>query len=581
MGPGRPRLSIPAKLLLVSCVLVAPPWLAVRLVRELQRLVLDAQEQALAETARRAAVALGDRPGLLPPAASPPATLSPASPSPGSPSPASPSPDTLAPDTPSSAADAQPWDLPMPESNATDATQDEPATLPRSPEVDALLDALGGPRTRLWLVDAEKHVVAHAGSLDVKGPLGGEPAKDGGARRALERLARRVVRASRVETTPSPPGRHEVDQALAGEPATRWRATQDAVVVLSAAHPVRAGGRVQGAVLVQETASELLGARGRSFDAILGGILAASALAALALVGFSVRLSFRVRRLRDAVDDLAAPARGPEPSVPDALSRDELGDLSRSVHALAARQREHAAYLEQVGRRLSHELRTPVGVVRSSLDNLRQAAAPADARVYLERAEEGLRRLAVILERMGEAARLEQALAAAEREAFDLVPVVRGSVDGYRSAHAGWAIVLREPGEPLRVLGAPDLVAQALDKLLDNALSFAAPGSVVEVELHRYGRAATLSVRNEGPPLPSEMSGRLFESMVSVRPRGAGTTAGPDAGAREPHLGLGLYIVRLVAELHGGTAAAHDRPDGRGVIVTVTLPLNPGSSAST
>ncbi len=40
-----------------------------------------------------------------------------------------------------------------------------------------------------------------------------------------------------------------------------------------------------------------------------------------------------------------------------------------------------------------------------------------------------------------------------------------------------------------------------------------------------------------------------------------------------PHLGLGLYIVRLVAEFHGGSAAAHDRPDGRGVIVTVTLPL--------
>jgi signal transduction histidine kinase len=573
VGPGRPRLSIPAKLLLLSSVLAAPPWLAVRLVRELQGLVLDAQEQALAETARRAAVALGDRPGLLPLAASPPATLSLASPSPGSLPPGSPSPDALAPDAPSSEADARPWDLPMPEANTTDSEEHEPAPLPRSPEVDALLDALGGPRTRLWLVDAEKHVVAHAGSLDAKDALDSEPAKAGGVRRALERLLRRIVRTSRVETTPSPPGGHEVDQALSGEPATRWRATPEGLVVLSAAHPVRAGGRVQGAVLVQETASEVLGARGRSFDAILGGILAASALAALALVAFSARLSIRVRRLRDAVDELAASVRAPEPDVPDTRARDELGDLSRSVRSLAARQREHAAYLEQVGRRLSHELRTPVGVVRSSLDNLRQAPSPEGARIYLERAEEGLRRLALILARMGEAARLEQALAATEREAFDLVPVVRGSVAGYRSAHPGCAIALREPGEPLPVLGAPDLLAQALDKLLDNALSFAAPGSAVEVELHRYGRAATLSVRNEGPPLPAEMSGRLFESMVSVRPRGAGTTAVADAGAREPHLGLGLYIVRLVAELHGGTAAAHDRPDGRGVIVTVTLPL--------
>jgi signal transduction histidine kinase len=574
VGPGRPRLSIPAKLLLVSSVLVAPPWLAVRLVRELQLLVLEAQEQALAETARRAAVALGDRPGLLPLAASPPGTLSLASPSPGSLLPDSPAPDALAPDAPSSGADARPWDLPMPEAITTDSEEHEPAPLPRSPEIDALLDALGGPRTRLWLVDVEKHVVAQAGSLDAADAHSGEPATAAGARRrVLEGLLRRLVRTSRVETTPSPPGSHEVDLALMGEPATRWRAAHDGTVVLAAAHPVRAAGRVRGAVLVQETASELLRARGRSFDAILGGILVASALAALALVAFSVRLSFRVRRLRDAVDDLTASARGLEPSVPDAHSRDELGALSRSVLSLAARQREHAAYLEQVGRRLSHELRTPVGVVRSSLDNLRQAPSPEGARIYLERAEEGLRRLALILARMGEAARLEQALAATEREAFDLVPVVRGSVAGYLSAHPGCAIALREPGEPLPVLGAPDLLAQALDKLLDNALSFAAPGSAVEVELHRYGRAATLSVRNEGPPLPAEMSGRLFESMVSVRPRGAGTTAVADAGAREPHLGLGLYVVRLVAEFHGGAAAAHDRPDGRGVIVTLTLPL--------
>jgi signal transduction histidine kinase len=563
VGAGRPRLSIPAKLLLVSSVLVAPPWLAVRLVRELQRLVLDAQEQALAETARRAAVALGDRPGLLGEDASP------ASPAPASP--ALPAPESPTPDQP---AQVRPWDLPMPEAPALDAGADEPAALPRSPEIDALLDALGGPRTRLWLVDVEKHVVAQAGSLDAADAHSGEPATPAGAtRRVLEGLLRRLVRTSRVETTPSPPGSHEVDLALMGEPATRWRATHQGAVVLAAAHPVRAAGRVLGAVLVQETASELLGARGRSFEAILGGILVASALAALALIAFSVRLSFRVRRLRDAVDDLTASAHGPEPSVPDAHSRDELGALSRSVLSLAARQREHAAYLEQVGRRLSHELRTPIGVVRSSLDNLRAAPSPAEARVYLERAEGGLRRLALILARMGEAAQLEQALAATERVVFDLVPVVRGSVDGYRSAHPGCAIVLRDPGEMLRVVGAPDLLAQALDKLLDNALSFAAPGSAVEVELHRYGRAATLSVRNEGPALPAEMSGRLFESMVSVRPRGAGTTAGADAGAREPHLGLGLYVVRLVAEFHGGTAAAHDRPDGRGVIVTLTLPL--------
>jgi two-component system sensor histidine kinase ChvG len=202
--------------------------------------------------------------------------------------------------------------------------------------------------------------------------------------------------------------------------------------------------------------------------------------------------------------------------------------------------------------------------VRSSLDNLRLEELPADARVYIERADDGLRRLGTILSRMSEATRLEQVLVASERELFDLAPVVRGSVEGYRLANPGHEIQFREPGEPLGVAGSPDLMAQLLDKLVENALGFARPGSSVLVELSRDERTASLTVRNEGPPLPEEMSGRLFDSMVSIRPT-----------AREgtPHLGLGLYIVRLIAEFHGGRASAANRDDVEGVAVTVGVPL--------
>jgi two-component system, OmpR family, sensor histidine kinase ChvG len=205
--------------------------------------------------------------------------------------------------------------------------------------------------------------------------------------------------------------------------------------------------------------------------------------------------------------------------------------------------------------------------VRSSLDNLRLQALPDEARVYIERADEGLRRLATMLARMSEATRLEQALAATDKERFDAAAVVGGCVLGYRAANPGREIQWRSAPEPVPVLGAPDLLAQMLDKLVENALGFARPGTPVVVALTRHGRAAALSVSNQGPSLPEEMQGRLFESMVSVRPSRAQTAAG------QPHLGLGLYIVRLIAGFHGGSAAAHDRPDGDGVIVTVSLPL--------
>ena len=117
------------------------------------------------------------------------------------------------------------------------------------------------------------------------------------------------------------------------------------------------------------------------------------------------------------------------------------------------------------------------------------------------------------------------------------------------------------------VVGAADLMAQLLDKLVDNALGFAQAGTPVRVSLVREGRAATLSVENQGPPLPAQMRSRLFESMVSIRP------AGREGG---PHLGLGLYIVRLIAAFHGGEASARDRDGGDGVIVTVSIPLHSG-----
>jgi signal transduction histidine kinase len=217
--------------------------------------------------------------------------------------------------------------------------------------------------------------------------------------------------------------------------------------------------------------------------------------------------------------------------------------------------------------RLAHELRTPVAVVRSSLENLNDATLPGEARVYIERARSGLTRLNAILTRMTEATRLEGALRDAERERFDLAAVVAGCVEGYRLAYPDVPITFAPPAGAALVLGAPDLCAQMLDKLVANAVEFRTGGSV-DIALATEGSLARLVVSNEGPPLPAAMPGRLFDSMVSVRGPGAGVGSGP-------HLGLGLYIVRLIAQFHGGHVRAEDRGDARGVQVTVELPLAP------
>jgi signal transduction histidine kinase len=200
------------------------------------------------------------------------------------------------------------------------------------------------------------------------------------------------------------------------------------------------------------------------------------------------------------------------------------------------------------------------------LAKLRMRGGGASARVYRAGAEDGLGRLSRILARLAEATRLEASLATQERECYDLARVVADCAEGYRLAYPGQALALAVPARPLPVLGSPDLAAQLLDKLVANAVDFSIAGQPVSIRVEDLDGQAVLTVANRGPLLPAAMADKLFESMVSVRPA---------AGGGEPHLGLGLYVARLIAEFHQGRIQAENLATGDGVAVTVRLPVAP------
>src|SRR5690606_38319925 len=133
-------------------------------------------------------------------------------------------------------------------------------------------------------------------------------------------------------------------------------------------------------------------------------------------------------------------------------------------------------------------------------------------------------------------------------------------VAGYAAAYPDHRFDLRLPDQPVMLNGAPQLLAQMLDKLAANAADFAEAGSPIHIALTMRGTTALLTVGNRGPLLPEGV--RLFESMQSAR----------SAQAPDIHLGLGLYIVRLVAEFHRGRASTANLADGSGVVFTVELP---------
>jgi K+-sensing histidine kinase KdpD len=107
--------------------------------------------------------------------------------------------------------------------------------------------------------------------------------------------------------------------------------------------------------------------------------------------------------------------------------------------------------------------------------------------------------------------------------------------------------------------GSPELIVQMLDKLVDNAVGFSNDGDTISFALAAEGNQLLLTVTNPGPPLPERMRYQMFDSMVSMRP-----------GEDNKHLGLGLYVARLIAEGHGGRIGAENTADG--VAVHITLP---------
>jgi dedicated sortase system histidine kinase len=521
------RFPLRAKLALVALVLLVLPWAGWLYVREMERFLLAAQEEALAATARAVATALHERPKLLAYRARGESELR---------------------EEAERELKRLTGGVIENEASARDGVADG--------EIAAILKGLERASSRIWVVNREYRVLALAGSL--KRP---DPPEPRFAQRALgwllappteefdDAIAEDAIAAGR-----------EVAAALQGAASARKRNTRDGrAVVASAAAPIWVGDEVQGAVVVEETTNRIASLRSLALEQLLAVTLAAFALVAAVLLWFATRVSNRIRRLSDEAE-AAIDARGRVTRLTTASdAADEIGDLSRSFTTVLGRLARYNAYLEALAGRLSHELRTPVAVVRSSLENLHAARTPEETRTYVARAEEGLGRLSAILSRMTEASRLEQSLSAAQRETFDAAAVVRGCVEGYRLAYASRTFDLVVPAEKILAQGSADLLAQMLDKLVENAVDFAAAETPIRISLDNDAR---LRVENLGPPLPDAIRDSLFDSMVSLRSERSG-------GA--PHLGLGLYIARLIAEFHGGALRAENLPGVNGVAFEADL----------
>ena len=165
-------------------------------------------------------------------------------------------------------------------------------------------------------------------------------------------------------------GKH-IESALSGEPMSQWRLTTDQkAVVLSAAYPIFIDEHVKGAVIVEETTNGIRTLRNQALEKLFSSIITIMLLGAIAFFLFASRISNRIRTLSNQAE-LAIDEHGRiNGTVDTSTTNDEIGDLSRSFSTAVNRLGQYNHYLENMSSRLSHELRTPIAVVRTSLETL-------------------------------------------------------------------------------------------------------------------------------------------------------------------------------------------------------------------
>ncbi len=357
-----------------------------------------------------------------------------------------------------------------------------------------------------------------------------------------------------------------VDAARDGKRSAIWfeKAGGEPSLV-RAAVPIPYGEQNLGALVVEQAGEQLVQVREIALTKLLNLTLVATLFVILVTIVFAARLSLRIRRLSRAASTALTAEGRIEPHIPDTNARDELGALARSYDTLLGRLQEYTNYLQTLGTKLSHELRTPLTIVSSSLDNLSsEEKLPPPSQSYVDRARSGANRMHAILTALSEATRVEQIIEHTERVRFDLRDLVQNMGQAYQQTFVQHRVETQLPEAPCLVEGSPDLIAQLLDKLMDNASDFTPKTGPIAIVLARGPRSCTLTVRNEGPLLPPQLDNRLFESLVTSRTSTNG----------KPHLGLGLYIVRLIADFHRGTVNATNLPDDTGVAVSLELPLS-------
>ena len=405
----------------------------------------------------------------------------------------------------------------------------------------------GGLRTRL---DAAAHLAQRQGTIDAS-DSGVLTEVDESFAQLLSRDGRVLAAIGAVRTPPLASARAAPRAAWPdpGRARSPWIRRRSAGPARAGARPWRPGLSVVAVGQSLEDRNEALAALVSSFAI---GTPLAVVLASLIGYGLATAGLQPVEAMRRRANDISLS--GDEDRLPLPAAHDEIRRLGETLNTMLDRLRRSFERERRFVADASHELRTPVAVVRTEIEGaLRSGDYGPGVQQALVAAVEECDRLAQLAEDLLVLARAADGRLPTRPEPLPARPLLEDARERFADRAAQRHRVIRvEASDDLSVVADPLRLRQALANLVDNALRHGA-GDVTLLS-RRLDGGVEVAVRDEGPGFTRGMADRAFERF----------TRGDEARSSEG-AGLGLAIVKAIAEAHGGTAAVADEPGSTSV----------------
>lgn len=254
-------------------------------------------------------------------------------------------------------------------------------------------------------------------------------------------------------------------------------------------------------------------------------------------------------------------------------SQNEVGQLAVAINDMADKLTVSENMNRSFIANISHELKTPMTNISGYVDGMLDGTFPKeDHEKYLRIVSDETRRLARLVRSMLDLSRIDSGAMQLKKQRFNLSNVIFNALVSFEHRIDEKHIDIQgfDSLEPVTVNGDPDLMHQVLYNLFDNAVKFTNQGGYIRVGVSVQNKIATVSIRNSGIGVPSGDLSHIFERFYK---------SDKSRSYDKQGVGLGLYIVKTIVMLHGGTIHA-ESAEGTYCNVVFTLPEAETSSAA-